>query len=199
MLNHSCGVQVCVAVGMLTAIMWFVWAFMPVRMSAQSSKTVPSGLAAGSTPQQQLVQQRQAHPGRGVLLRFLLLANAALLLEVLDFPPLFSGILVRPGSSCGWHVSALLLCVALVQLGWVHLLLTFRMCGAHVEVHSELDIVQHCRSQRILAHQQVDTQSKPAAATAVLLLCLCLHASSLLVLANGTCARPSFCRMAVST
>ncbi len=52
--------QVCVGVSVAAALLWLVW------------------LARAS-----------GHPGRGTLLAFLLAAHAALLLEVLDFPPVF--------------------------------------------------------------------------------------------------------------
>lgn len=65
--------QVCVAAGVLTAVCWAAWAFTAARV--------------------------QAHPGRFYMLSFLLAVNAAVLLEVLDFPPLF-------GPQVGVHEAA---------------------------------------------------------------------------------------------
>lgn len=56
--------QVCVAAGVATALVWVGWA------------------VAG---------RGKRHPGRPALLLFMLLAHAALALEVLDFPPIIQG------------------------------------------------------------------------------------------------------------
>ncbi|KAJ9510355.1 hypothetical protein QJQ45_015828, partial [Haematococcus lacustris] len=58
--DYGWNVKVCVAAGVATALVWLLWSW------------------------------ASAHPARGLLLTFLLAAHAALLLELLDFPPLLA-------------------------------------------------------------------------------------------------------------
>ncbi|KAF5830707.1 Per1-like-domain-containing protein [Dunaliella salina] len=61
--DYDWNVKVCATIGALSGLAWAVWVF--------------------------TVARKQGHPGRYFMLAFLVLTNAAVLLEVLDFPPLF--------------------------------------------------------------------------------------------------------------
>jgi len=73
--HYAWNIKVCVAAGVLTALVWVVW-----------------------------ILHHPAHPGRWWLLAFLGLAHAALLLELLDFPPILGSLLHEKGLPTVTHM-----------------------------------------------------------------------------------------------
>lgn len=61
--HHHAFIQVCTVVGVASGLAWAIWLCTTAR--------------------------KQRHPGRLAMLIFLIATHAAVLLEVLDFPPLF--------------------------------------------------------------------------------------------------------------
>jgi uncharacterized membrane protein YgcG len=103
--DYSYNMAVCIALGVAQAGVWLAFLLLPQRQVPPSRAPPPSSPSSPSL----------RHPGRRPALLFLAAIHAAMLLEVLDFPPMFFALV---DAHCLWHAAT----APLAYLWWRFLL-----------------------------------------------------------------------------
>jgi hypothetical protein len=100
--DYGYNMAVCIALGIAQAVVWVAFLALPQRQLPPSGAAPPPPASV-------------RHPGRRPALLFLAAIHAAMLLEVLDFPPIFFALI---DAHCLWHAAT----APLAYLWWRFLL-----------------------------------------------------------------------------